>query len=82
MHQKTNKSCIFGLFSSAKLYPCAQQLTVKETLHDSLPASDKSMSRLLGCLYPAIADNIINAARKDPAHRKLFVHGLAWEIAS
>jgi hypothetical protein len=35
-----------------------------------------------GHLYPAIADNIINAARKDPAHRKLFVHGLTWEIAS
>jgi len=32
--------------------------------------------------YPAIADNIMNAARKDPTHRKLFVHGLAWEIAS
>ena len=35
-----------------------------------------------GCLYLAIADNIRNAASKDPAHRKLFVHGLAWETAS
>ena len=35
-----------------------------------------------GFLYPAIAENIRNAASKDPAHRKLFVRGLAWETAS
>jgi hypothetical protein len=49
---------------------------VKETLSNSLQAYDKFRSKLLGCLYPAIADNIINAARKDAAHQKLFVRGM------
>jgi len=49
------------------------------------PLSKEQVVNLLvnaGCLYPAIADNIRNAASKDPAHRKLFVRGLAWETAS
>jgi hypothetical protein len=35
-----------------------------------------------GCQYPAIADEIRDIASKDPAHRKLFVRGLAWETTS
>jgi hypothetical protein len=48
MHQKTNKYCISRLFSSRKVIPMRSTLTMKETLRDSLPASDKSVSRLLG----------------------------------
>lgn len=49
------------------------------------PLSKEQVVNLLvnaGCVYPAIADNIRNAASKDPAHRKLFLRGLAWETAS
>ena len=35
-----------------------------------------------GCQYPAIAEEIRDIASKDPAHRKLFVRGLAWETTS
>ncbi|MCO5554043.1 hypothetical protein L7F22_007569 [Adiantum nelumboides] len=35
-----------------------------------------------GFQYPAIADDIREVASKDPAHRKLFVRGLAWETSS
>ncbi|KAH7293134.1 hypothetical protein KP509_28G013300 [Ceratopteris richardii] len=35
-----------------------------------------------GFQYSAIADDIRDVASKDPAHRKLFVRGLAWETSS
>jgi len=35
-----------------------------------------------GSSYPAIAEEIKDVASKDPAHRKLFVRGLAWETSS
>ena len=36
----------------------------------------------VGSSYLAIAEEIKDVASKDPAHRKLFVHGLAWETSS
>ncbi|KAH9296396.1 hypothetical protein KI387_039984 [Taxus chinensis] len=36
----------------------------------------------IGSSNPAIAEEIRDAASKDPAHRKLFVRGLAWETSS
>uniref|UniRef100_A0A0C9QX59 TSA: Wollemia nobilis Ref_Wollemi_Transcript_1845_1572 transcribed RNA sequence n=1 Tax=Wollemia nobilis TaxID=56998 RepID=A0A0C9QX59_9CONI len=36
----------------------------------------------IGSLNPAIAEEIRDVASKDPAHRKLFVRGLAWETSS
>ena len=35
-----------------------------------------------GSSYPAIAEEIKDVASKDPAHRKLFVRGLACETSS
>ena len=35
-----------------------------------------------GSSYPAIAEEIKDVASKDPANRKLFVRGLAWETSS
>eukprot|EP01018_Ginkgo_biloba_P038212 Gb_23748 [translate_table: standard] len=58
----------------------------KEDLKQLLaPLSKEQLVSLLvnaGCQYPAIADDIRDVASKDPAHRKLFVRGLAWETAS
>ncbi|XP_059668497.1 UBP1-associated protein 2A-like [Cornus florida] len=36
----------------------------------------------LGCQYPSIAEEIGSLASADPAHRKLFVRGLAWNTTS
>ncbi|CAK9148478.1 unnamed protein product [Ilex paraguariensis] len=36
----------------------------------------------LGSQYPSIAEEIKNVASADPAHRKLFVRGLAWNTTS
>ncbi|GLJ21485.1 hypothetical protein SUGI_0396730 [Cryptomeria japonica] len=36
----------------------------------------------IGSSNPAIAEEIREVASKDPAHRKLFVRGLAWETSS
>ncbi|KAH9295015.1 hypothetical protein KI387_038603, partial [Taxus chinensis] len=50
-----------------------------------VPLSKDQLVSLLvnaGCLYPAVADDIRDVASKDPAHRKLFVRGLAWETGS
>lgn len=46
--------------------------------------------RVVGCWlvfcrasqFSAVADEIRDVASKDPAHRKLFVRGLAWETSS
>ncbi|KAI5065959.1 hypothetical protein GOP47_0018583, partial [Adiantum capillus-veneris] len=49
------------------------------------PLSKEQLVDLLsnaGFQYPAIADDIREVASKDPAHRKLFVRGLAWETSS
>ncbi|KAJ7520275.1 hypothetical protein O6H91_20G076100 [Diphasiastrum complanatum] len=49
------------------------------------PLSKEQLVELLadaGCQYPAVADEISDVASKDPAHRKLFVRGLAWETTS
>lgn len=35
-----------------------------------------------GFQFSAVADDIRDIASKDPAHRKLFVRGLAWETTS
>lgn len=35
-----------------------------------------------GSQFSAVADDIRDVASKDPAHRKLFVRGLAWETTS
>jgi hypothetical protein len=32
--------------------------------------------------FSTVADDIRDVASKDPAHRKLFVRGLAWETSS
>jgi heterogeneous nuclear ribonucleoprotein A1/A3 len=49
------------------------------------PLSKEQLISLLvdaGSSYPAIAEEIKDVASKDPAHRKLFVRGLAWETSS
>ncbi|EFJ38326.1 hypothetical protein SELMODRAFT_163608 [Selaginella moellendorffii] len=49
------------------------------------PLSKEQLVALLidaGSQYPAVADDIRDVASKDPAHRKLFVRGLAWETTS
>eukprot|EP00249_Psilotum_nudum_P019678 c27366_g1_i9 orf=448-1539(-) len=49
------------------------------------PLSKEQLVALLvnaGSQFPAIADDIRDVASKDPAHRKLFVRGLAWETSS
>jgi len=55
-------------------------------LHSLLePLSKEQLISLLvnaGSSYPAIAEEIKDVASKDPAHRKLFVRGLAWETSS
>jgi heterogeneous nuclear ribonucleoprotein A1/A3 len=35
-----------------------------------------------GFQFASVADDIRDLASKDPAHRKLFVRGLAWETSS
>lgn len=63
----------------------AQQLS-EDHLHSLLePLSKDQLISLLvnaGSSYPAIAEEIKDVASKDPAHRKLFVRGLAWETSS
>lgn len=58
----------------------------KDDLHSLLePLSKEQLISLLvnaGSSYPAIAEEIKDVASKDPAHRKLFVRGLAWETSS
>ncbi|EFJ23104.1 hypothetical protein SELMODRAFT_151090 [Selaginella moellendorffii] len=49
------------------------------------PLSKEQLVALLtdaGSQYSAVADDIREVASKDPAHRKLFVRGLAWETTS
>ncbi|KAJ9543724.1 hypothetical protein OSB04_023431 [Centaurea solstitialis] len=36
----------------------------------------------LGCQYPSIAEEIKSVASADPANRKLFVRGLAWNTST
>eukprot|EP00246_Nothoceros_aenigmaticus_P011545 TRINITY_DN3181_c0_g1_i1.p1 TRINITY_DN3181_c0_g1~~TRINITY_DN3181_c0_g1_i1.p1 ORF type:complete len:367 (+),score=70.42 TRINITY_DN3181_c0_g1_i1:102-1202(+) len=49
------------------------------------PLSKEQLIGLLakaGFQFSAVADDIRDIASKDPAHRKLFVRGLAWETTS
>ncbi|BBN03260.1 hypothetical protein MPTK1_2g22090 [Marchantia polymorpha subsp. ruderalis] len=49
------------------------------------PLSKEQLITLLadaGSQFSAVADDIRDVASKDPAHRKLFVRGLAWETTS
>eukprot|EP00897_Mesotaenium_endlicherianum_P003971 jgi/Mesen1/3601/ME000020S03136 len=49
------------------------------------PLSREQLVELLvraGSQYSAVAEEIRDVASKDPAHRKLFVRGLAWETTT
>ncbi|KAL3698821.1 hypothetical protein R1sor_012897 [Riccia sorocarpa] len=60
-------------------------LSVEELKKLLEPLSKEQLIALLvnaGSQFSTVADEIRDVASKDPAHRKLFVRGLAWETTS
>ncbi|XP_031101722.1 UBP1-associated protein 2C-like [Ipomoea triloba] len=78
--RKLDEGAWNGQVDSSISPPAAEEL---RSLLDPLPKPQLvDLLAKLGSQYPSIAEEIKNVARADPALRKLFVRGLAWDTSS